>query len=475
MFEFPKTGKIVAIVLVFVLSASLFSFYVHGESTQNLEQNFSVVVLKPYTVPSHCLTWTAFVYNQYGKPVPNLNIEVFGAFQNTTNEYGCSTYKLHLSSGVSMPPIQTPGTNSAVSKFSFSTIFGTHKFNRVSCLQADPPQYFTALVQSPSDPSEPAIMVHYFDEPGVQRSNYISCVTLSCYKSNHTIPYGYNPQEKLLGTYQNFTNIVIPISKYLTTDENYQFITGGIFTKFYYINSSEVTNLTDLQKNYNQIIWNDIFQVSFIIPIIILSGIFFTPPKIKIKKGELSSARESLFSLKEPIIHSIIPVGTGLIIGIGSIMAYSFYTHTELFAAYPISIIVSAFFLTVFMAVIYSIGSLLKNPEKSRNLIMVLSTIIEIAWVTVFTIMEIIFDGSKNVFSSSVSAINSIMASIQYFNPFQYSMLIIETMNHLMIMPVALAQYITGYDYIIVMAGSIISLLSLIYVYLRMIEDSYFE
>ncbi len=230
MFESPKTGKIVAIVLVFVLSASLFSFYVHEESTQNLEQNFSVVVLKPNTVPSHCLTWTAFVYNQYGKPVPNLTIEVFGAFRNTTNEYGCSTYKLHLSSGISMPPIQTPGTNSAVSKFSFSTIFGTHKFNRVSCLQANAPQYFTVLVQSPSDPSEPAIMVHYFAEPGVPGSNYISCVTLSCYKSNHTIQYGSNPQEKLLGTYQNFTNIVIPISKYLTTDENYQFITGGIFT-----------------------------------------------------------------------------------------------------------------------------------------------------------------------------------------------------------------------------------------------------
>ena len=88
---------------------------------------------------------------------------------------------------------------------------------------------------------------------------------------------------------------------------------------------------------------------------------------------------------------------------------------------------------------------------------------------------KIIFDGSKNVFSSSVNPINSIMVSIQYFNPFQYSMLIIETMNHLMIMPTALAQYINGYDYIIVMAGSIISLLSLIYVYLRMIEDSYFE
>lgn len=470
MFESPKTGKIVAIVLVFVLSASIFSFYTFQEEHTDTTK-INVAILPFFRSTNSYYRFPIYAYNQFGEPVKGLGILYSGTRLNVTNQNGCVIINVPYCSECSQPP----GNSFNASKLSYSTIFGTHKFNSVSCLQANNPQYFSSLVQSPSDPNEPAIMVHYFDEPGVQRSNYISCVTLSCYKSNHTIQYGSNPQEKLLGTYQNFTNIVLPISKYLKTDENYQFTIGGIFTKYYYINSSEVTNLTDLQKNYNQIIWNDIFQVSFIIPIIILSGIFFTPPKIKTKKGEPSSARESMVSLKEPIIHSIISVGTGLIIGIGSIIAYSFYTHTEPFAAYPISIIASAFFLTVFMAVIYSIGSLSKNPEKSRNLIMVLSTIIEIAWVTAFTIMEIIFDGSKNVFSSSVSAINSIIASIQYFNPFQYSMLIIETMNHLMIMPTALAQYINGYDYIIVMAGSIISLLSVIYVYLRMIEDSYFE
>ena len=474
MFQSPKTGKIVAIVLVFALSASIFTLYKFQEEHSDITK-INIALLRSGISSYAYYRLPIYAYNQFGEPVKGLEILYAGTELNTTNQNGCAIINVPYCSDCAQPL----GNLFNARNLSYSTIFGTHKFNRVSCLLSNTPQYtpqyFTALVQSPSDPNEPAIMVHYFAEPGVQRSNYISCVTLSCYKSNNTIQYGSNPQEKLLGTYQNFTNIVIPISKYLTTDENYQFTTGGIFTKYYYINSSEVTNLTDLQKNYNQIIWNDIFQVSFIIPIIIISGIFFTPPKIKTKKGEPSSAGESLVSLKEPIIHSIIPVGTGLIIGIGSIIAYSFYTHTEPFAAYPISIIASAFFLTVFMAIIYSIGSLSKNPEKSRTLIMVLATIIEVAWVTAFTIMEIMFDGSKNVFSSSVSAINSIMVSIQYFNPFQYSMLIIETMNHLMIMPAALAQYITGYDYIIVLAGSIISLLSLIYVYLRMIEDSYFE
>ena len=474
MFESPKAGKIVAIVLVFALSASIFSLYTFQEEHTDTTK-INVAILPFLRSTNSYYRVPIYVYNQFGEPVKGLGILYSGTRLNVTNQNGCAIINvLRYCSECSQPP----GNSFNASKLSYTTIFGTHNFNSISndyYSLGGEADYFSAMVQSPSDPNEPAIMVHYYLIPGSSIGNYVSCVTLSCYKSNHTIQYGSNPQEKLLGTYQNFTNIVIPISKYLKTDENYQFTTGGIFTKYYYINSSEVTNLTDLQKNYNQIIWNDIFQVSFIIPIIILSGIFFTPPKIKIKKGELSSARESLFSLKEPIIHSIIPVGTGLIIGIGSIIAYSFYTHTEPFAAYPISIIASAFFLTVFMAVIYSIGSLSKNPEKSRNLIMVLSTIIEIAWVTAFTIMEIIFDGSKNVFSSSVNTINSIMASIQYFNPFQYSMLIIETMNHLMIMPAALAQYITGYDYIIVMAGSIISLLSLIYVYLRMIEDSYFE
>ncbi len=473
MFGSHKTRKIVAISLVFVLSASIFSLYnFQEEHTDTTKINVAILPFLGSTNSYHRVP--IYVYNQFGEPVKGLGILYSGTCLNVTNQNGCAIiYEPYCSDCA-----QSPGNSFNASKLSYSTIFGTHNFNSISndyYSLGGEADYFSAMVQSPSDPNEPAIMVHYYFIPGSSIRNYVSCVTLSCYKSNQTIPYGENPQEKLLGTYQNFTNIIIPISNYLTRNENYQFIVGGQFTKFYFINSSEVTNLTDMQKNYNQIILNDTFQVSFIIPIIILTGIFFTPPKIKTKKGEPSSARESLFSLKEPIIHSIIPVGTGLIIGIGSIIAYSFYTHTEPFAAYPISIIASAFFLTVFMAVIYSIGSLSKNPEKSRNLIMVLSTIIEIAWVTAFTIMEIIFDGSKNVFSSSVSAINSIMASIQYFNPFQYSMLIIETMNHLMIMPAALAQYITGYDYIIVMAGSIISLLSLIYVYLRMIEDSYFE
>jgi hypothetical protein len=250
---------------------------------------------------------------------------------------------------------------------------------------------------------------------------------------------------------------------------------GGSSPQFYFINNSEVRNLTDIQKNYNQIMWNDIFQISFITSIIILTGIFFTLPKIKTKKGEPSSTKESFLSLGEPMLRSIIPVGVGLIISLGSIMGYSFYTHTEPYAVYPISIIASAFFLSVFMAIIYSVGSLSKNPEKSKNLIMVLSTIIEIAWVTSFTIIEVIFDGSKNVFSNSISTSNSIMASIQYFNPFQYSILIIESMNHLMIMPTSPAQYILGYDYLIVIVGSVISLLSVMYVYMKIIETSYFK
>ena len=467
--------KIIAIALVFILSASIFSFYNLEKGKQNLGQNFSIVVIEPRIGQDNYLTWNAFVYNQFGKPVPNLSIEFFGEYRNTTNEYGCSNYKLRLLAGISMPPGQIQGANSAICNFSFSTIFGTHKFNSVSCEQYSAPKYFSAMVQSQSDPSEPAIMIHYFSGLSASTSNYTSCATLSCYKSNQTIPYGYNPGTKLLGTYQNFTNIIIPISNYLKTNENYQFIAGGTFTQYYFINSSEVTNLTDIQKNYNQIIWNDIFQAAFITSIIMLTGIFFTQPKIKTKKGEPASTKESILSLKEPITHTIILTGAGLLIGLGSIMIYSFYTHTEPFAAYPISIIIGTLFLTGFMAILYSIGSTSNNPEGARKLIMVLSTIIEIAWIIIFTFMEIIFDGSKNVFSQPTSAENSILSSIQFFNPLQYSILIIEALTHLMIIPTALAQYIAGYDYIFVIAGSIISLISVMYVYIRRMEDSYFE
>ena len=468
MFGSPKTRKIIAIALVFVLSSSIFLLY-NFQEDHNDTAKMNIVILPGRSENSY-YRFQIYAYNQFGESVKGLEILYSGTDLNVTNQNGCAIiYVYHC-----FVCPQYPSFNAY--KLSYSTIFGTHNFNSISyLLYGSEPEYFSAMVQSPSDPSEPAIMVHYFAKSVTSQSNYKSCVTLSCYKSNQTISYGIYPEEKLLGTYQNFTNIIIPISQYLTTNENYQFIVGGSSPQFYFINNSEVRNLTDIQKNYNQIMWNDIFQISFISSIITLTGIFFTPPKIKTKKGEPSSTKEGFLSLGEPILLSIIPVGVGLIISLGSIMGYSFYTHTEPYAVYPISIIASAFFLSVFMAIIYSVGSLSKNPEKSKNLIMVLSTIIEIAWVTSFTIIEVIFDGSKNVFSNSISTSNSIMASIQYFNPFQYSILIIESMNHLMIMPTSPAQYILGYDYLIVIVGSVISLLSVMYVYMKIIETSYFK
>ena len=468
MFGSPKTRKIIAIALVLVFSASIFSFY-NFQEDHNDTAKMNIVILPSRSENSY-YRFQIYAYNQFGESVKGLEILYSGTVLNVTDNNGCATINVYH---CFVCP-QYPSFNAY--KLSYSTIFGTHNFNSISyLLYGSEPEYFSAMVQSPSDPSEPAIMVHYFAKSVTSQSNYKSCVTLSCYKSNQTISYGIYPEEKLLGTYQNFTNIIIPISQYLTTNENYQFIVGGSSPQFYFINNSEVRNLTDIQKNYNQIMWNDIFQISFITSIIILTGIFFTLPKIKTKKGEPSSTKEGFLSLGEPILLSIIPVGVGLIISLGSIMGYSFYTHTEPYAVYPLSIIASAFFLSVFMAIIYSVGSLSKNPEKSKNLIMVLSTIIEIAWVTSFTIIEVIFDGSKNVFSNSISTSNSIMASIQYFNPFQYSILIIESMNHLMIMPTSPAQYILGYDYLIVIVGSVISLLSVMYVYMKIIETSYFK
>ena len=469
MFGSPKTRKIIAIALVLVFSASIFSFY-NFQEDHNDTAKMNIVILPSRSENSY-YRFQIYAYNQFGESVKGLEILYSGTVLNVTDNNGCATINVYHC-------LDCANLNDSFNayKLSYSTIFGTHNFNSISyLLYGSEPEYFSAMVQSPSDPSEPAIMVHYFAKSEAPQSNYKSCATLSCYKSNQTIQYGYNSQEKLLGTYQNFTNIVIPISQYLTKNENYQFVVGGVFTQYYFINNSEVRNLTDIQKNYNQIIWNDVFQVVFITSIITLTGIFFTPPKIKTKKGEPSSVGESLYSLKEPLIHSIIPTGIGLIIGIGSIIAYSFYTHTVPFAAYPVSIIASAFFLSVFMAIIYSVGSLSKNPEKSKNLIMVLFTIVEIAWVTAFTIMEVIFDGSKNVFSNSMGTTNSILASIQYFNPFQYAILIIESMNHLTIMPTSPAQYILGYDYLIVIVGSIICLLSVMYVYMKIIETSYFK
>ena len=48
-------------------------------------------------------------------------------------------------------------------------------------------------------------------------------------------------------------------------------------------------------------------------------------------------------------------------------------------------------------------------------------------------------------------------------------------MTHLMIIPTALAQYLTGYDYTYVIAGSIISIFSVTYVYMITMKDSYFK
>ena len=462
--------KIIAIALVLVLSASIFSFY-NLEKDRIGSTKLNIVVSPIYVRGNSYVKFPIYVYNQFGEPVKGLEILYSGTDVNTTNQNGCAIINVYQCSGCA----QYAGTLFNAYKLSYSTFFGTHKFDSVSILESLGYTYFSAMVQSQSDPSEPAIMIHYFSGLSASTSNYTSCATLSCYKSNQTIPYGYNPGTKLLGTYQNFTNIVIPISNNLKTNDNYQFIVGGTFPQYHFINSSQVRNLTDIQKNYNQIIWNDIFQVAFITSIIILTGIFFTQPKIKTKKGEPSSTKESILSLKEPMIRGIIPVGTALLIGLGSIMIYSFYTHTEPYAAYPISIIIAALFLTGFMAILYSIGSSSNNPEKTRKLIMVLSTIIEIAWIIIFTFMEIIFDGSNNVFSQPTSTANSILSSIQFFNPLQYSILIIEAMTHLMIIPTALAQNLTGYDYIFVIAGSIISIFSVMYVYMITMEDSYFK
>ena len=73
MFQSSKTGKIVAIVLVFALSASIFTLYKFQEEHSDITK-INIALLRSGISSYAYYRLPIYAYNQFGEPVKGLEI-----------------------------------------------------------------------------------------------------------------------------------------------------------------------------------------------------------------------------------------------------------------------------------------------------------------------------------------------------------------------------------------------------------------
>ena len=280
---------------------------------------------------------TLFVYNQYGEPASGMAVSTSYGQNNLTNNNGCAGFKVHLG-GQQISPIQ----------YSFCyTLFGKHNFNNISTFSSST-FYFSVLVRSPNNVLDPAIMIHSFANLKPAQTHPISCAYLCCYKGNTTIQGSNSVNANVLQKYTNFTTITIPITKYMTSYNNYEFtISATGMVKSYNFYSSQVKNITSSQSRPYNIIRESLFQITFISTIIALTGVIFITQNIDEQMNKRIFTKGKLTTMGITFLKSYIPQAIAIIISVVSTLLYSFFTGFAPDFTYFISLTVASMFQPV--------------------------------------------------------------------------------------------------------------------------------
>ena len=441
--------KITVIILLFILATSMFLSYDNQNTSPPKYEQFNAAVIFSY----HSVT--LFVYNQYGEPVSGMAVSTIYGQNNITNNNGCTAFKVPLG-GQRIIPIQR--------SFCY-TLFGKHNFNNVSTFSSST-FYFSVLVRSPNNLLDPAVMIHSFANLKPAQSHSISCAYLCCYKGNTTIQGSNSVNAKVLQKYTNFTTITVPITKYMTSYNNYEFtVSATSMVKSYNFNSSQVKNITSSQSRPYNIIRESLFQITFISTIIALTGIIFLTQNIDEQMNKRIITKGKLTTMGITFLKSYIPEAIAIIISVVSTLLYSFFTGFAPDFTYFISLTVASLFLTAFMILFYSLANSYKKKDIKTGFIVKWAIIIELIWVGIFTSIEIGFIGSSDVFNPQVHLINTVLVGLQYVNPLEYAILIIDIMNGIILLPTALPGSVINYGLnpiSIAVAGSIVLLLLII-------------
>ncbi len=452
----PKK-KILSAVLIFILASTMFLSYDDQSIVSSNHEQINAAIVTFYG--QHFI----FVYNEYGEPVSGLTVKFLNGNLNVTNSNGYAGFTMYL--GGRLGPIDW---NNLI----YKTSFGEHHFNHV-CEVPSSNFYFSGLVESPNNSLDPAIMLHSFANIQTTKSNLVSCAYLCCYRSNGTIQGNNAIDSKVLDKYTNFTTIVIPISRYMTAKDNYDFTISAIgLVKSYQISSTEVNNITSSQSRPYTMIWEVLFQIAFIISVIALTGLFFSPPVTDNPRYKQNKVIKNLKELGHGFLTSYIPIATALILSTALISFYSLFTSGFVNIIYILSLFLATLFLTVFMTLCYSLTLSYRKNEIRKNFVIKWAIVIEFIWVGIFTVIEIAFIGSSDVFNPTTHLINTVLVTLQYLNPIEYAILIIDVMNSIILMPAGLPGSLINYNLnsIFITIAVFIVLLFLIITYMKISE-----
>ncbi|MCL5787218.1 MAG: hypothetical protein M1581_01215 [Candidatus Thermoplasmatota archaeon] len=449
MRTYSNKKKFVIVALIFILSSTMLLSYDNQNTSPYKQEHLNAAVILAYPKA------TLFVYNQYGDPVSGVAVSIYNGEKNITNNNGCAGFKIYLGN---------QELSYCFCSF-YCTPFGMHNFNNISVVS---PYnfYFSALVSSNNNVLDPAIMIHSFANLKPPQSHSISCAYLCCYKSNTTIQSTNSVNENVLQKYANFTTITVPITKYMTSNDNYEFSVSAVgLDKSYVFCSSKVQNITSSQSRPYNIIRESLFQITFISTIIALTGIIFLTQNIDEQMNKRIITKGKLTTMGITFLKSYIPEAIAIIISVVSTLLYSFFTGFAPDFTYFISLTVASLFLTAFMILFYSLANSYKKKDIKTGFIVKWAIIIELIWVGIFTSIEIGFIGSSDVFNPQVHLINTVLVGLQYVNPLEYAILIIDIMNGIILLPTALPGSVINYGLnpiSIAVAGSIVLLLLII-------------
>ena len=219
-------------------------------------------------------------------------------------------------------------------------------------------------------------------------------------------------------------------------------------------------------------IWEVLFQIAFIISVIALTGLFFSPPVTDNPRYKQNKVIKNLKELGHGFLTSYIPIATALILSTALISFYSLFTSGFVNIIYILSLFLATLFLTVFMTLCYSLTLSYRKNEIRKNFVIKWAIVIEFIWVGIFTVIEIAFIGSSDVFNPTTHLINTVLVTLQYLNPIEYAILIIDVMNSIILMPAGLPGSLINYNLnsIFITIAVFIVLLFLIITYMKISE-----
>ena len=440
--------KITVVILILILTSTMFLSY------DSQDTNSSKTIQRNVVITSSNSRVIIFAYNQFGEPISGLAVSMFNGEKNVTNNNGCAAFIPHFGGVIS----------AGYPNLFYCTLFGSYQFNNISCVSSTS-FYFAALVKSPNNVLDPAIMIHSFANIKPPQSHSISCAYLCYYGSNTTIYNNNAANENVLQKYTNFTTITVPFSKYMKSVDIYEFSikATGLVTSFYF-SSSQIKNITSSQSRPYTMIWESLFQIAFISSIIALTGVIFHSQNSDNTKGKQYSSKRKFAVISRAFLKSYAFVAIAVLISAFSIVLYSYHTMISPNFTYLISLIFASLFLTGFMTLFYSFAYFRGKEEINAIFILKWAIVIELLWVGTVTLIELAFTGSSDVFNPNSHLINTALVVLQYLNPLEYAISIIEVMNGVIILPLTLPGSMLNYglNSIFIAIAGFISLIALL-------------